>query len=74
MKKQHTFSLILLASSALLASNAFAQTSPTSGAAQTPAAKPQSSTAATAAAPRFYVIMARRWLPEPFPSCTRLRR
>ncbi|MBS1840188.1 MAG: FKBP-type peptidyl-prolyl cis-trans isomerase [Acidobacteria bacterium] len=49
MKKQQTFSLILLASSALLASNAFAQTSPTSGAAQTPAAKPQTSTGATSA-------------------------
>jgi FKBP-type peptidyl-prolyl cis-trans isomerase FklB len=52
MKRQQTFSLILLASSALLASNAFAQTSPTSGAAQTPAAKPQSSTGSTAAKPQ----------------------
>ena len=48
MKKQQTLSLILLASSALLASDAFAQTAPASGSAQTPAAKPQSS--ATAAA------------------------
>lgn len=52
MKKQQTFSLILLASSALLASNAFAQTSPTSGVAQTPAAKPQASTGAAAAKPQ----------------------
>ncbi|HWZ97393.1 MAG TPA: FKBP-type peptidyl-prolyl cis-trans isomerase N-terminal domain-containing protein [Candidatus Dormibacteraeota bacterium] len=52
MKKSQTFSLILLASSALLASNAFAQTSPTSGSAQTPAAKPQSSTGTTAAKPQ----------------------
>lgn len=50
MKKTQTFPLILLASSALLASNAFAQTSPTSGSAQTPAAKPQTSTGTTAAA------------------------
>jgi FKBP-type peptidyl-prolyl cis-trans isomerase FklB len=49
MKKSQTFSLILLASSALLASNAFAQTSPTSGAAQTPAAKPQTSSGTAAA-------------------------
>jgi len=48
MKKTQTFSLILLASSALLASNAFAQTTPASGSAQTPAAKPQPSGAAAA--------------------------
>ena len=48
MKKQQIFSLILLASSALLASNTFAQTSPTSGATQVPAAKPQASTGAAA--------------------------
>jgi len=52
MKKSGTFSLIFLASSALLASNVFAQTSPTSGAAQTPAAKPQSSTGTAAAKPQ----------------------
>lgn len=46
MKKQQTLSLILLASSALLASNAFAQTSPASGSTQTPAAKPQTSSPA----------------------------
>jgi FKBP-type peptidyl-prolyl cis-trans isomerase FklB len=46
MKKQQTLSLILLASSALLASNAFAQTSPTSGSTETPAAKPQTSSPA----------------------------
>jgi FKBP-type peptidyl-prolyl cis-trans isomerase len=52
MKKSKTFSLILLISSALLASNAFAQT-PTSGSAQAPAAKPQTSTgSATAAKPQ----------------------
>src|SRR5579871_2489626 len=50
MKKTQTFPLILLASSALLASNAFAQTSPTSGSAQTPAAKPQTSTGTSTAA------------------------
>jgi len=43
MKKQQTFSLILAISSALLASNAFAQTSPATGSAQTPPAKTQSS-------------------------------
>jgi len=48
MKKTQTFSLILLASSALLASNAFAQTTSASGSAQTPAAKPQSSGTAAA--------------------------
>lgn len=48
MKNTQTFSLILLASSALLASNAFAQTTPASGSAQTPAAKPQSSGTAAA--------------------------
>jgi FKBP-type peptidyl-prolyl cis-trans isomerase FklB len=46
MKKQQTLSLILLTSSALLASNAFAQTSPASGSTQTPAAKPQTSSPA----------------------------
>lgn len=46
MKKQQTFSLILLASSALLAANAFGQTS-TTGAAQTPPAKTQSSSGAS---------------------------
>src|SRR5215510_10516624 len=50
MKKSQTFSLILLASSALLAANAFGQTAPTSGAAQTPAAKPQASSGTAAAA------------------------
>jgi len=48
MKKTQTFSLILLASSALLAFNAFAQTTSASGSAQTPAAKPQSSGTAAA--------------------------
>src|SRR5579859_3262500 len=48
MKKQQTFSLILAISSALLASNAFAQTSPTTGSAQTPPAKTQSSGTAPA--------------------------
>src|SRR5262249_20073448 len=52
MKKQQTFSLILAVSSALLASNAFAQTSPTTGAAQTPPAKTQSSSGAAAAKPQ----------------------
>src|SRR5262252_1971284 len=51
MKKTQTFSLILLASSALLAANAFAQT-PTSGSAQTPSAKPQSSTGTPVAKPQ----------------------
>src|SRR5215475_7473327 len=46
MKKQKTLSLILLVSGALLASDAFAQTSPTSGSAQTPATKPQASSTA----------------------------
>src|SRR5258708_6307652 len=46
MKKSQTLSLILLTSSALLASNAFAQTSPTSGSTQTPAAKPPASSGA----------------------------
>src|SRR5882672_1489862 len=49
MKKSQTLSLILLTSSALLASNAFAQTSPTSGSTQTPAAKPPASSGAAAA-------------------------
>jgi FKBP-type peptidyl-prolyl cis-trans isomerase len=52
MKKTQTFSLILLASSALLAANAFAQTPPTSGSAQAPSAKPQSSTGSSAAKPQ----------------------
>jgi FKBP-type peptidyl-prolyl cis-trans isomerase FklB len=53
MKKTQTFSLILLASCALLASNAFAQTSPTSGSTQTPAAKPgTAASGATAAKPQ----------------------
>jgi len=52
MKKSQTLSLILLTSSALLASNAFAQTSPTSGSTQTPAAKPPASSGATAAKPQ----------------------
>src|SRR5262249_16891609 len=46
MKKQQTFSLILAISSALLASNAFAQTTAT-GTAQTPPAKTQSSSGAS---------------------------
>jgi FKBP-type peptidyl-prolyl cis-trans isomerase FklB len=46
MKKQQTLSLILFASSALLACNAFAQTTPTSGSTQTPATKPQTSSPA----------------------------
>jgi FKBP-type peptidyl-prolyl cis-trans isomerase len=49
MKKTQSFSLILLASSALLAANAFAQNSPTSGSAQPPSAKSQSSTGTSAA-------------------------
>ena len=52
MKKSQTLSLILLTSSALLASNAFAQTSPTSGSTQTPAAKPPASSGAAAAKPQ----------------------
>src|SRR5215471_6866146 len=52
MKKTQSFSLILLASSALLAANAFAQNSPTSGSAQPPSAKSQSSTGASAAKPQ----------------------
>jgi FKBP-type peptidyl-prolyl cis-trans isomerase FklB len=52
MKRQQTLSLILLASGALLASSAFAQTSPTSGASQTPAAKPQTPSGPTAAKPQ----------------------
>jgi FKBP-type peptidyl-prolyl cis-trans isomerase len=52
MKKSQTLSLILLTSSALLASNAFAQTSPTSGSTQTPAAKPQAPSGAAAAKPQ----------------------
>src|SRR5579859_81765 len=50
MKKAQTLSLILLTSSALLASSAFAQTSSTSGSTPTPAAKPQASSGAAAAA------------------------
>src|SRR5215468_3661102 len=46
MKKQQTFSLILAISGALLASNAFAQTT-TTGSAQTPPAKTQSSSGAS---------------------------
>lgn len=51
MKNRQTFSLILLASSALLASNAFGQTAP---AAQTPApaAKPQASSGTAPAKPQ----------------------
>src|SRR5437763_752249 len=52
MKKSQTLSLILLTSSALLASNAFAQTSPTSSSTQTPAAKPPAPSGATAAKPQ----------------------
>src|SRR5438309_244763 len=52
MKKSQTLSLILLTSSALLASNAFAQTSPTSGSTQTPAAKPPAPSGAAAAKPQ----------------------
>lgn len=52
MKRPQTLSLILTLSSALLASGAFAQTSPSSGAAQTPAAKPQSSSGAAASKPQ----------------------
>ena len=50
--KSQTLSLILLTSSALLASNAFAQTSPTSGSTQTPAAKPPAPSGAAAAKPQ----------------------
>jgi FKBP-type peptidyl-prolyl cis-trans isomerase FklB len=49
MKNRQTFPLILLASSALLAANAFGQTAP---AAQTPAAKPPASTSPAAAKPQ----------------------
>jgi FKBP-type peptidyl-prolyl cis-trans isomerase FklB len=52
MKKTQTFSMILLVSGALLAANAFAQTPPTSGSAQAPSAKSQSSTAAPAVKPQ----------------------
>jgi len=51
MKRPQTFSLMLILSSALLASNAFAQT-PTSGPAQTPAAKPQTSSGDAASKPQ----------------------
>src|SRR5262249_7021638 len=51
MKKQQTFPLILAISSALLASNAFAQTA-TTGSAQTPPAKTQSSSGAAPAKPQ----------------------
>jgi len=60
MKKSQTLSLILLASSALLASNAFAQTSPTSGSTQTPAAKPQASSGAAAAKPQSSTAAAKK--------------
>ena len=56
MKKSQTLSLILLTSSALLASNAFAQTSPTSGSTQTPAAKPPASSGAAAAKPQSSTV------------------
>src|SRR5690348_4169179 len=49
MKNGQTFSLILLASSALLSANAFGQTAP---AAQTPAAKPQASASSAASKPQ----------------------
>src|SRR5260221_172894 len=52
MKKSQTLSLILLTSSALLASNAFAQTSPSSGSTQTPASKPPASPGAAQARPQ----------------------
>src|SRR2546430_889568 len=52
MKRSQTLSLILLTSSALLASNAFAQTSPTFGSTQTPAAKPPAPSGAAAAKPQ----------------------
>src|SRR5439155_3147960 len=52
MKKSQTLSLILLTSSALLASNAFAQTSTTSASTQTPAAKPPAPSGAAAAKPQ----------------------
>jgi FKBP-type peptidyl-prolyl cis-trans isomerase FklB len=52
MKKSQIHSLILLASSALLASGSFAQTSSTSGSTQTPGSKPQSSSGAAAAKPQ----------------------
>lgn len=50
MKNRQTFSLILLASSALLAANAFGQAAPASSAAPTPTTKPQTSSPGTAAA------------------------
>jgi|SRR6266404_1153264 len=52
MKKSQTYSLILLASSALLSSGVFAQTSPSSGSAQTPATKPQTAPGAAASKPQ----------------------
>src|SRR5512143_724667 len=52
MKKSQTFSLLVLVSSALLASSAFAQPSSTSGSAQMTAAKPQASSGPTAAKPQ----------------------
>ena len=52
MKKQQTFALILAISSALLAGNAFGQTSTTTGSAQTPPAKTQSSSGTAAAKPQ----------------------
>jgi FKBP-type peptidyl-prolyl cis-trans isomerase FklB len=52
MKKSKIHSLILLTSSALLASGSFAQTSSTTGSTQTPASKPQSPSGAAAAKPQ----------------------
>jgi len=52
MRKSQTYSLILLASSALLSSGVFAQTSPSSGSAQTPATKPQTAPGTAAAKPQ----------------------
>lgn len=52
MKKSQIHSLILLASSALLASGSYAQTSSTSGSAQTPATKPQAAPGTAAAKPQ----------------------
>ena len=52
MKKTQTFSLILAISSALLAANAFGQTSPAIGSAQTPPAKTQSSSGSATAKPQ----------------------
>jgi len=60
MKKSQTLSLILLASSALLASNAFAQTSPTSGSTQTPAAKPPAPSGAAPTKPQSSTAAAKK--------------